>query len=72
MRKSKATDSAAVCERASKAVQGSAGPENSGAASKPKRATKCRVPKGKITRPVQHSIFDYAAAIGVNLLPEVS
>lgn len=71
MGKSKATGSAASA-RASDAVKGSANSEASGAASKLKLATKRRVYAGQIDRPVQLTIFDYAASIGITLLPEAS
>lgn len=72
MRKSKATGSAAASAHVSKAVKGSANSEVSGAASKSKLATKRRVHAGQIARPVQLTIFDYAASVGVKLLPEAS
>lgn len=71
MRKSTRTGSAAA-RRASRVVRGSASPEACSAASRPKRAIKCPVHADKFNRPVQLSIFEYAAEIGVTLLPEAS
>lgn len=72
MRKSKGTGSAAASMLASKSKKGGTDPKAAGVASQSKRAIKRRVHADKINRPVQLTIFDYAAAIGVTLLPEAS